>query len=275
VVVVAAIDATGVEECEFAAGDGNRRDAPGAVDVEQPAVGRPVGRLEAGALAVHQTALAGGDRDDFEAGFATAFLVRPRHAVPQDDIREHRGFEVGRVVRADGEPRVQGFAQRERNRTDRLEGPAGPGHGGGEHVAVAFELHGGGRLDRGAHTGGRTARHAAELQLDQAVAVHRNVDVGRIGRESRTQHGAGLAVRLLPRALPGDVDAEDEIAGQLLPDEVKRIRGAPDVRAAAGDAVLPSRRVELRPPRPQVGADIGGPLEEADRGHRPARKGQG
>ena len=75
--------------------------------------------------------------------------------------------------------------------------------------------------------------------------MHDRVGIGGIRLEVLPHHPPRLAMRVLSRSLPLNLGRKLQITCDLLPGELKRIDLPPDIRPAAGHAVLPLARIEF------------------------------
>ena len=112
---------------------------------------------------------------------------------------------------------------------------------------------------------GDRAGRLPELQRRQAVAVHGDVDVGRIGVERLADDPADLAVRIDARARERRVGADDEVAGHLAPGELELVARGPHVGARADDGVGLRRRIVGGRARDRRLADVAALLEVPER----------
>ena len=94
--------------------------------------------------------------------------------------------------------------------------------------------------------------------------MHHRVHVRRIGRSRGADHQPRLAVRVPALAHETDRGREVDVAGHRLRGEVEGVGRAPDVAAAAGQAVLVPRAVEHGRARELHVADLGVVLESAE-----------
>ena len=108
----------------------------------------------------------------------------------------------------------------------------------------------------------------ADLQRREAIAMHRDVDVGRVGVERLAEDQARLAMGIGAAPDERDVGLESQVALDLLPGEVEGILRDPHVLAAARDDVLPRRLVKFRRAGMKHLANVAMPLEDPHRGLR-------
>jgi hypothetical protein len=81
-------------------------------------------------------------------------------------------------VCSDAEADVNGIGEGDGDRADGLKWAAVFHGGDGEHVAVAFEFHGGRGQDRSADAVGIATLGFAVLQFDETISVDGDIDVG-------------------------------------------------------------------------------------------------
>ncbi len=237
-VVVVLDDGSGVKLCEISTFDWQSPDETLAVDVEELVVARPVRCFKQRFVSIDDLPFAALDVECFQARFTYALFSFFRDPVGERHIGDECGFQIRGVVSADSDSDQYRIRHRHLDRADGLERAAGFRGGYREDVAIALELDRRRREDW--RSGGErcSALGHAVLQLDQAIAVDRHINIGRIRVERLAHHRTGLAMRLLAFGFPTDVHAEDKIAGNLLVEKLERVLGEPDVFATAGDAVL-------------------------------------
>ena len=116
----------------------------------------------------------------------------------------------------------------------------------GEHIAATLDADARGTGDGALDLRRDTARRQAVLQRRETVAVQRDVGVGESRVSVLPDHEDGLAMRHRAGADELHVGRQRDVAGKPLPGEVAGVVRAPDVGAAAGDAILAVRGVELQ-----------------------------
>ncbi len=84
------------------------------------------------------------------------------------------------------------------------------------------------------------------LQRGQSVAVDRCAHMWHTTPESVPDHPAGFPVFMAAFTDEPDIGAEDEIAFQFLPSEMKMVRIKPDIVAGPGQSIFLRFRVEFR-----------------------------
>src|ERR1043166_8637641 len=84
----------------------------------------------------------------------------------------------------------------------------------------------------------------AILQRVQAITVQHGISISGIGIESLPNDEASLAMRVATRFGKCDVCSERNVAGNLFPNEMKRVVGEPHVFTAAGYGVAAMRLIE-------------------------------
>jgi hypothetical protein len=123
----------------------------------------------------------------------------------------------------------------------------GQPHGNGGALPDQLQLESPRTLYREIDRVGIFALAVAELNPRHAVAVDYKVDEWRIGVESLAEHDHGLAVFVSFSEKLGR-GRDRKVARHLSPNIVELIRLAPDIRAGAGDPVLPGGGVKLGGP---------------------------
>ncbi len=126
---------------------------------------------------------------------------------------------------------------------------------------------------------GRAGRGGPVLQGGQAIPVERHIGIGGARVEALADHEGSLAMGHGALADELDVGGKCHVARHLLPGELEGVGRAPDVVAAAGDAVLAFGGIELHLPLLRRDANVATGFElpeglgEADR--RQGTEGQG
>lgn len=136
----------------------------------------------------------------------------------------------------------------------------------GELVAAAFEAKVERPFEGGFDFGGGAGLGGAVLEGGESIAVEGGVGIGGIGIEILADHEDGFAMRVDAFAEEADVGREDEVAGDSAGKKVEGVGGAPDVSAAAGDAVFAGGRVVGGRAGKGVQADVRMGIEEAGLG---------
>ena len=111
----------------------------------------------------------------------------------------------------------------------------------------------------------------AELERRQAVAVQRDVDVGRVGVEALADHQARLAVRVVARAGKATSAASDRSPEACFQTKWNASAGEPHVLAAAGDGVSLAAASKATEPGWSTGPTSAW-SEDADRNRRGLRR---
>ena len=111
------------------------------------------------------------------------------------------------------------------------------GYEGVEEVASLFKAHGLWGGDVGLDFMGVAAGGVAELERSEAAAVDGDVNRNRWALQGLAHHENCLAVGVADSAHEGDAGADDDIAGDFLPDKMKVVDAEPHVFSAAGYGV--------------------------------------
>src|SRR5579871_6509469 len=98
-------------------------------------------------------------------------------------------------------------------------------------IATFFKTYAAWRIDVELDALRRFALRHAELQAGQSRAVLRGVGIGAVGIEALPKNENGFTMLAVRPGLNGiiDVGREREIAGNLLPQEMKSVRGRPEI----------------------------------------------
>jgi hypothetical protein len=103
----------------------------------------------------------------------------------------------------------------------------------------------------------------AELQRREAASMDGYVNGRRVSVEGLADHEHGLAMGIPAAAEEGDIRGEDNVSGDLLPDELEVVDADPHILAAATDRICALGGVILRGTGVEDGANILAALEDA------------